>query len=68
MIAQWCGDLISKMHTNRITRTMLAAELGNTREYVSMVLNGHRTPKDAEEKFTAAVDALIAKAARTEAT
>jgi hypothetical protein len=33
-----------------------------------MVLNGHRTPKDAEEKFTAAVDALIAKAARMEAT
>lgn len=62
MIAQWCGDVVCKMHINRITSAQLAEQLGVTPEYVSMVLNGHRKPKYAQEKFTAAVNALVEKA------
>lgn len=40
-------------------RRQLAAEAGVTPSYLSMVLNGHRSPADAEEKLTAALDRLI---------
>ena len=60
MLAQWIGSLVGKMHRHKITKSMLADHLGISREYVSMVLNGHREPSDAEERFTRAVDEIIA--------
>ena len=46
---------------------MLASRLGVTKGYVSMVLNGARKPANAEERFTAALDELIAeKSAQSE--
>ena len=59
MPKKWTGNLVGLLHDNRISRTELAKELDITREYVSMVLNGHREPEGAEEKFTAALDRLI---------
>lgn len=61
MLAQWISDLVGKMHRWRISKKRLAEYLGVTPEYVSMVLNGHREPANAEEKFNAAVDAIIAE-------
>lgn len=58
MPAQWTADVIGIMHLNGIAKKQLAIELGVTPEYVSMVLNGHRTPKNAEQTFRAAVDRL----------
>ena len=55
----WTGNLVGLLHNNKISKTQLADELGVTREYVSMVLNGHREPEKAEEKFTAAVNRII---------
>jgi predicted transcriptional regulator len=60
MLAQWIADLVGKMHKFKITKTRLAEELGVTREYVSMVLNGHREPAGAEMKFREAVDGIVA--------
>lgn len=59
MPAQWTADLIGEMHLNRITKRQLASCLGVTPEYVSMVLNGHREPSDAEQNFQNAVDYLV---------
>lgn len=59
MLAQWIADLVGKMHKFKISKKALAEHLGVTPEYVSMVLNGHREPAGAEQKFTAAVDELI---------
>lgn len=59
MLAQWTGDMVGKMHNNRVSLTQLAEKLGVTKAYVCMVLNGHRNPKDAEQRFTAALDELI---------
>ena len=42
------------MHEHGITQIQLADELDVSPKYVSMVLNGHRGPAGAEEKFTAA--------------
>lgn len=60
MLAQWIGDLVGQMHKHRISKTQLANHMGVTREYVSMVLNGHRDPAGAEEKFQSAVNEIIA--------
>ena len=59
MLAQWIGDLVGQMHKWKITMKQLADHLGVSREYVSMVLNGHREPAGAEAKFRAAVDEII---------
>ena len=63
----WTGLLVGKMHNKKITYGMLASRLGVTKGYVSMVLNGARKPANAEERFTAAFDELIAeKSAQSE--
>ena len=58
---KWTSDLIADMHVHRITRIQLADKLSYTQEYVSMVLNGKREPKNAEQVFRAALDELIAE-------
>lgn len=37
----------------------IAEEVGWHPKYLSAVLNGHRSPKGAEEKLTAALDKII---------
>lgn len=59
MLAQWIADVVGQMHKHRISKTRLAEHLGMTREYVSMVLNGHRDPPGAADKFRKAVEEII---------
>lgn len=59
MLAQWIADLVGKMHKFKVSKTNLAKELGVSREYVSMVLNGHREPAGAEQKFRDAAERII---------
>ena len=59
MIAQWIGDFVGKMHLNRVTITQVAREMGVTREYLSMILNGHREPNGIEERMNEALNNLI---------
>ena len=59
MLAQWIGDLVGQMHNNKISKTQLAEHMGVSREYVSMVLNGHRDPAGAKDRFTAALNGII---------
>lgn len=59
MPAQWTAELVAKMHLHGITNRMLARQANVTPEYVTMVLNGHREPKKAEEFFNAALDELL---------
>lgn len=61
MPKDWTGILVGLMHTHRITGKMLAEQLGVTDRYVSMVLTGHREPKNAEERFRAALKELISE-------
>ena len=57
----WTGDLVGRMHNAEVTYDDLAAEVGCGKSYLSMVLNGKRTPKDAEKKFNAAFARVIEK-------
>ena len=61
MPAQWTADLIGKMHLAGVTAKQLAAEAGWHEKYLSVVLNGHRDPKNAEQTLRAALDRLIEK-------
>lgn len=61
MPEKWTGELIGKMHNNRITNDDLAAKMGVTKSYISMILNGSRNPKGAQERMEEAVDAIIAQ-------
>ena len=65
MPKKWTGDLVGLMHNHRIGKADLADELGVTREYVSMVLNGHREPAGAQERFETAVNRLISAKAES---
>lgn len=47
------------MHLKKIAKKQLAEQLGVTPEYVSMVLNGHREPEGAEQRFRIALDELL---------
>lgn len=66
MPKKWTGNLVGLMHDEKVSFSELADELGVTNRYVSMVLNGHRDPAGAEEKFTAALNRIIQR--RTQST
>ncbi len=59
MLAQWTADVVGTMHQHRITRIQLAHKLGVVPDYVTMVLNGKRSPAGAEERFKAALEELV---------
>ena len=61
MLAQWIGDFVGRMHRHRITITQIAQEMDVTREYLSMILNGHREPSGIAERMNTALDRIIEK-------
>lgn len=60
MPAQWTADIVGEMHLVGISSKTLAEHMGLHPKYVSAILNGHRAPSKAEQKFRAALDELIA--------
>lgn len=65
MPAQWTGELVGKMHNAGIAKKELAAYMGKNEKYVSQVLNGHCSPKNAEREYNEALDELIAQKGAT---
>lgn len=59
MPEQWTAKAVGIMHAHKITGGRLAEHMGIRREYLSEILNGKRTPKDAERKVMAALDELL---------
>ena len=59
MPEKWTGRLVGKMHNEKVTYEELAQELGVTKAYVSMILNGSRKPDGIRERMEGAVDAII---------
>lgn len=56
---KWTGVLIGKMHNANITLEDLAEELGVTKGYVSMILNGRRRPPEAKKRMQAAYESIV---------
>ena len=61
MPEKWTGRLIGEMHNQNITYDDLATELGVTKSYVSMILNGARKPAGIRKRMEDAVKAIIQK-------
>ena len=57
----WIANAVGKMHVNRISNIDIAKKLNFTVGYVSMILNGKKTPKDAETRIMSAIDEIIAE-------
>lgn len=59
MPEKWTGRLIGEMHNQNITYADLASELGVTKSYISMILNGARKPSGIRERMEAAVSEIV---------
>ena len=56
---KWKAELLVKMRMNGISQKRLAAHLGLTPQYVSMIFSGAKSSKKAETSFTEAVNSII---------
>lgn len=61
MPEKWTGRLIGDMHNSKITYDELAAEMGVTKSYISMILNGNRKPVGIRERMEAAFHSILEK-------
>lgn len=59
MPEKWTGRLVGKMHNERVTFDELAKEMGVSKPYVSMLLNGKRKPPNIQKRMEAALEAII---------
>lgn len=58
---KWTGRLVGRMHNERIDAKELAAEIGVTPAYISMILNGKRNPPGARERLEQALSSIVAR-------
>lgn len=63
MNPQWTGDVIGKLHIYGFTSKDLAKEAGMHEKYLSALLNGRRTSRNAEDTIKSALDRLISQQA-----
>lgn len=66
MPEKWTGRLIGKMHNERVTYDELAAEMGVTKSYVSMLLNSQRRPDGIQQRMEAAFESVVSKKRKEE--
>lgn len=59
MPEKWTGTLVGKMHNECVSVVDLANELGVSRSYVWMILNGARKPPNAKKRLNDAFDAIV---------
>lgn len=57
----WTGEIIADLHINRIHMKDLAKEAGYSVTWVSNILNGVKTSRNAEKKLRDALDAIKEK-------
>ena len=59
MPEKWTGTLVGKMHNERVRIEDIAVQLGVSKAYVSMILNGKRTPAGAKERLNGAFAEIL---------
>ena len=59
MLEKWTGTVVGKMHVHQVTYEDVAKEMGVTKAYISMILNGLRKPEGIRTRIEAALDAVI---------
>lgn len=58
---KWTGNLVGKMHNERVTYQNMADEMSVTKSYISMILNGSRKPKGIKERMEEAFASVLEK-------
>ena len=61
MPEKWTGRLIGEMHNHNVTYEELATELGVTKPYVSMILNGARKHAGTRKRMEDAFKEIVRK-------
>lgn len=59
MPEEWTGDVLREMHINRVTAKEVAEELGVTKSYISMIMNGKKNPAGMEKRMRDAIYAIV---------
>lgn len=59
MPEKWTGKLLGTMHNEDVTYDDLAKELGVTKSYVSMILNGRRSPPGIQKRMETALRNIV---------
>lgn len=59
MNEEWTGSIVGLLHLHKIKQTELAKEMDVTAQYVSMVLNGKKSPKNIKSRMETAIQAII---------
>lgn len=59
MVEAWTGSIVGLLHTHKIKQTELAQEMGVTAQYLSMVLNGKKSPKGIKDRMEAAIHSIV---------
>lgn len=59
MPEKWTGKLVGRMHNERVRIEDIANQLGVSKGYISMILNGKRTPDGAKERLNGAFTAIL---------
>lgn len=55
----WTGNIVGKMHNNDVRYEDLAQEMGVTKAYVSMILNGRRKPAGIRDRMEKALENIV---------
>lgn len=63
MPAKWTGDVVAALHINGITQAELAAKMGVTVPYISMLLNGKKNSAGAKDRMMEAIKQIKASKA-----
>ncbi len=58
MPAKWTGDVVAELHINGITQAELAAKMGVTVPYISMLLNGKKSATGAKDRMMEAIQKI----------
>lgn len=58
---KWQAAVVGKMHIHDITQRQLAAEIGWTPEWVSKILRGRVSPKNAQDVIETALEDIITR-------
>ena len=60
---EWTGEVAKQLHLYGLTGADLAREMGCTRSYVAMILNGQREPRGGRERVEAALERCMKRRA-----
>ena len=57
----WISEAVGEMHVHKITNILLAKKMGIRPTYLSMILNGKRSPKGADKRILNAIQEIISE-------